>query len=155
MILYIYGCAGSLLLPTCFFLVAPSRGLLSSCSHGLFIVVASLVPEHRLQGLWASVVAAYRLSSSGSQVQQLWCTGFSCSEECDLFLDQWSNLCLLHWQADSLPLSHQGSPKYQFLAHKKVKRLFAPTSNTPKHRLTVRFKYVIYEIISHTFNYAL
>ena len=27
-----------------------------------------------------------------------------------LFLDQKSNLCLLHWQADSLPLSHQGSP---------------------------------------------
>ena len=22
----------------------------------------------------------------------------------------WSNLCLLYWQADSLPLSHQGSP---------------------------------------------
>ena len=22
----------------------------------------------------------------------------------------WSDLCLLHWQADSLPLSHQGSP---------------------------------------------
>ena len=26
------------------------------------------------------------------------------------FLDQGSNACLLHWQADSLPLSHQGSP---------------------------------------------
>ena len=24
--------------------------------------------------------------------------------------DQGLNLCLLHWQADSLPLSHQGSP---------------------------------------------
>ena len=28
-----------------------------------------------------------------------------------IFLTQESNLCLLHWQADSLPLSHQGSPK--------------------------------------------
>ena len=30
-----------------------------------------------------------------------------------MFPSQWSNphpLCLLHWQADSLPLSHQGSP---------------------------------------------
>ena len=24
--------------------------------------------------------------------------------------DQGSNLCLLHWQVDSLPLSHQGNP---------------------------------------------
>ena len=28
------------------------------------------------------------------------------------FLTQGSNLRLLHWQADSLPLSHVGSPKY-------------------------------------------
>ena len=28
-----------------------------------------------------------------------------------IFLTQGSNLHLLHWQADSLPLSHQGSPK--------------------------------------------
>ena len=27
-----------------------------------------------------------------------------------IFLTQGSNLSLLHWQADSLPLSHQGSP---------------------------------------------
>ena len=27
-----------------------------------------------------------------------------------IFLDQGSNLCLWHWQVDSLPLSHQGSP---------------------------------------------
>ena len=28
----------------------------------------------------------------------------------EIFLDQGSNPCLLHWQAGSLPLSHQGSP---------------------------------------------
>ena len=27
-----------------------------------------------------------------------------------IFPTQGLNLCLLHWQADSLPLSHQGSP---------------------------------------------
>ena len=27
-----------------------------------------------------------------------------------IFLIQWWNLCLLHWQADSLPLSYLGSP---------------------------------------------
>ena len=29
-----------------------------------------------------------------------------------IFLTQGSNTCLRHWQADSLPLSHQGSPTY-------------------------------------------
>ena len=35
---------------------------------------------------------------------------FSWSAACGIFLDQWSNPCLQHWQADSLSLSHQGSP---------------------------------------------
>ena len=34
----------------------------------------------------------------------------SCSEACGIFPDQGSNLCPLHWQADSQPLRHQGSP---------------------------------------------
>ena len=29
---------------------------------------------------------------------------------CGIFLDQGLSPCLLHWQMDSLPLSHQGSP---------------------------------------------
>ena len=36
--------------------------------------------------------------------------GFCCSEAHGIFLDQGSKPCLLHWQADSLPLSHKGSP---------------------------------------------
>ena len=36
--------------------------------------------------------------------------GLSCSMACGIFLDQGQNPRLLHWQADSLPLSHQGSP---------------------------------------------
>ena len=36
--------------------------------------------------------------------------GISCSIARAVFLDQGSNLCLLHWKADSLPLIHQGSP---------------------------------------------
>ena len=35
--------------------------------------------------------------------------GFSCSKACGIFPDQGSNLCSLHWQADSYPLRHQGS----------------------------------------------
>ena len=32
-----------------------------------------------------------------------------------IFLTQGSNLCLLHWQSDSLPLSLLGSPKYIYM----------------------------------------
>ena len=58
---------------------------------GLLIVIASLVGEHGLWSVWASVAMS-----------------------CGIFLDQESKLCLLHWQADSLPWSHQGSPKLTF-----------------------------------------
>ena len=37
--------------------------------------------------------------------------GPSCSVACGIFPDQGSNLHPLHWQADSQPLRHQGSPK--------------------------------------------
>ena len=36
--------------------------------------------------------------------------GPSCSSACGIFPDQGSNPCPLHWQADSQPLHHQGSP---------------------------------------------
>ena len=41
--------------------------------------------------------------------------GPSCSAACGIFPDQGSNPCPLHWQADSQPLRHQGSPKIPFL----------------------------------------
>ena len=41
--------------------------------------------------------------------------GLSCSAACGIFPDQGSNLCLLHWQADSLPLGHQGGAVYKIL----------------------------------------
>ena len=39
--------------------------------------------------------------------------GPSCSAACGIFPDQGSNPCPLHWQADSQPLCHQGSPSCQ------------------------------------------
>ena len=36
--------------------------------------------------------------------------GASCSAACGIFPDQGLNPCPLHWQADSQPLRHQGSP---------------------------------------------
>ena len=40
--------------------------------------------------------------------------GPSCSAPCGIFPDQGSNPCPLHWQADSQPLRHQGSPHVLF-----------------------------------------
>ena len=40
--------------------------------------------------------------------------GPSCSVACGIFPDQGSNPCPLHWQADSQPLCHQGSPIHSF-----------------------------------------
>ena len=40
--------------------------------------------------------------------------GPSRSAACGIFPDQGSNPCPLHWQADSQPLRHQGSPNTQF-----------------------------------------
>ena len=62
---------------------------------GLLILVASLVVKHRLWGMQNSVVVVKEVS---------------CSTAYGIFPDQGSNLCLLHWQADSQPLGHQGSP---------------------------------------------
>ena len=38
--------------------------------------------------------------------------GPSCSAACGILPDQGSNPCPLHWQADSQPLRHQGSPGF-------------------------------------------
>ena len=40
--------------------------------------------------------------------------GSRCSAACGIFPDQGSNPCPLHWQADSQPLHHQGSPTPAF-----------------------------------------
>ena len=53
------------------------------------------------------MVVAPGLESKGSIVGA---HGLSCSGACGIFPYQGSNPCLLYWQADSLPLSHQGSP---------------------------------------------
>ena len=80
-------------------------GLLFVAVHRLLIAVASLCCGAQAPGARASVVVAHELSRSA---------------ECGILPDQGSNPCPLHWQADSQPLHHQGSPKYNIL--NKVKR---------------------------------
>ena len=50
--------------------------------QGLFIEEASLVVEHELESLHASVVVGH---------------GLGCCVACGIFPDQGLNLCLLHW----------------------------------------------------------
>ena len=47
----------------------------------------------------------------------------SCSAACGIFPDQGSNPCPLHWQADSQPLCHQGSPSFFLFKTTLLKQL--------------------------------
>ena len=82
------------------------RGLLASCGAQA-IAGASLAAEHRLPGPPAPVTAVDALEH---RLRGVVAHGLGCSEACGVFPDQGTNSRLLHWQADSLPLSHQGSP---------------------------------------------
>ena len=71
--------------------------------------------------LFGSLVAVHRLliavaSCCRARAQQLWCNGLSAPLHVG---SSWTRdqlaLCLLHWQVDSLLLSHQGSPSFSFL----------------------------------------
>ena len=63
------------------------------------------------------IFVAHGLSSCRCQALEHWLNSgdarqLSCSMTWGIFPDQGLNLCFLHWQADSLPLSHQGSPMW-------------------------------------------
>ena len=75
------------------------RGPLFIAVRGPLTIAASLVAEHRLQTRRLSNVAH----------------GPSRFAACGIFPDQGSNPCPLHWQADSQPLRHQGSPSPHLL----------------------------------------
>ena len=51
----------------------------------------------RAQGLW--------LPGSRAQDLKLWCVGLV-AETSGILPDEGSDSCLLHWEADSLPLGH-------------------------------------------------
>ena len=90
-----------------FFLVVASRAPLRLCSGGFLLQWSLLL---RPVGRVDSGAEAPGLSSTGSIFAEL---GPSCSLACGIMPDQGSNLCPLQWQADSLPLDHQGSPLFK------------------------------------------
>ena len=90
------------------------RGLLSSCS-------AQASHPGGCSGFGTRALGREGSPSCGTRAQQLsagpWSTssvvtarGLRCSMACGIFLDQESNLHVLHWQVDSLPLNNQGRP---------------------------------------------
>ena len=64
------------------------------------------------RGVGASLSRPLLLQSTGSRctASVIVAHGPSCSAACGIVPDQSSNPCPLHWQADSQPLRHQGSP---------------------------------------------
>ena len=104
----------SLFLCICLSLSSAGSSALSACSscgqRGATLVC----------GVWAAHCSGFswcRTQALPGRARQLQFLGFvvvaiglSCAEARGIFLDQGSNLCLLHWQAGSLPLSCWGNP---------------------------------------------
>ena len=94
--LFIYGCVGSSV-------------------QGLSLVAAS--GDHsssRCAGLSLSRPLLLRSTGSRRAGSVIVAHRPSCSAACGIFPDRGSNPCPLHWQADSQPLRHQGSPRRTF-----------------------------------------
>ena len=80
--------------------------------RGLSLVAASGGhSSSRCAGLSLSRPLLLRSTGSRHVHSAVVAHGPSCSVACGIFPDQGSNPCPLHWQADSQPLHHQGSPK--------------------------------------------
>ena len=61
----------------------------------------------------------------------------SCSMACGTFPHQGSNPCLQHWQVDSLPLNHQGSPNiFLFILTKPIHLCLLTMRHQPSVYLT-------------------
>ena len=79
--------------------------------QGLSLVAASEGrSSSRCAGLSLSRPLLLRSTGSRRAGSVVVTHGPSCSAACGIFPDQGSNPCPLHWQADSQPLHHQGSP---------------------------------------------
>ena len=83
--------------------------------RGLSLVAASGGhSSSRCAGLSLSRPLLLRSTGSRCAGSVIVAHGPSCSAACGIFPDQGSNPCPLHWQADSQPLRHQGSPSLHF-----------------------------------------
>ena len=105
------GCALSLLLFILFIFIFWLCWVFVSV-RGLSLVAASGGhSSSRCAGLSLSWPLLLRSTGSRRAGSVIVAHGPSCSAACGIFPDQGSNPCPLHWQANSQPLRHQGSPK--------------------------------------------
>ena len=80
--------------------------------RGLSLVVASGGhSSSQCAGLSLSRPLLLRSTGSRRAGSVVVAHGPSCSAACGILPDQGSNPCPLHWQEDSQPLRHQGSPR--------------------------------------------
>ena len=145
---FIFGHSGSSLLWGLFFSCS-RQGLLSSCSiqashcSGFSCCGAQVLGSTGFNCChMGSVVAVPGLESTGSIVVVHW---LSCSAACGFFPDQGSNPCLLHWQADSLLLSHRGNPLRFFFMSSVIQNYIVSLKEVTKtiHKLFY-FKFIYY-----------
>ena len=103
--------------------------------RGLSLVVASRAhSSSRCAGLSLSRPLLLRSTGSRRAGSVIVPHGCSCSVACGIFPDQGSNPCPLHWQADSQPLRHQGSPKVDTLRlanEPRSPKVWAPLDQLP------------------------
>ena len=86
-----------------------------SCEGSLQFVASGGHSSSRCAGLSLSRPLLLRSTGSRHAGSVVVAHRPSCSVACGIFPDQGSNPCPLHWQADSQPLRHQGSPHLVFL----------------------------------------
>ena len=112
---------GNTLLPYFFFLIFTYL-FIHFCLCWVFVSVRGLSlvaasgghSSSRCAGLSLSRPLLLRSRGSRRAGSVIVAHGPSCSAARGIFPDQGSNLCPLHWQVDSQPLRHQGSPDHMF-----------------------------------------
>ena len=102
--------------------------------QGLSLVVASGGhSSSRCAGLSLSQPLLLRRTGSRRTGSVVVAHGPSCPTACGIFPDQGSNSCPLHWQADSQPLRHQGSPAGGFLTTAPPGKSLTSSLNNENH----------------------
>ena len=113
--IYLFGCVGSSFLCKGFLQLRQAGATLhrgARASH-----YCGLYSSSQCASLSLSRPLLLRSTSSRHTGSVVVAHGPSCSTACGIFPDQGSNPCPLHWQADSQPLRHQGSPDTYLQVH--------------------------------------
>ena len=82
--------------------------------------------------------------------------GPSCSAACGIFPDQGSSPCPLHWQADSQPLCHQGSPLILIIFNLIIFFCMFYLKNSASTKIMKKLSFVVfYKLYCSTFTIKL